>query len=340
MAMKIKDIAKVAGVSTATVSNVINGNHNKVSEETIKRVMQIVEENDYNPSATARSLARKESKIIGVVMPNLAPDEPFSISPYYTQILAMLEKYVRTKGYYLMVRSVGKCAEIVPVFSTWNVDGMIILGAFRDEVPELEDKLKKVPTVYIDTYASDLNIANIGIDDYKGGYLAARYLMGKGHREIAFVGPNVDSPGVIKQRFKGFSDALAEKNIQITADNIFESLTMFEQGVEAGRKVAFSKKKFTAVVSMSDILAFGVMEGLKLSGLKVPDDISVIGFDNLPECRYSNPQLTTVSQNLEKKAHDAGDALFRMIESKEMISVNEIVDVEIVERQSVREVYN
>ncbi|MBP5198677.1 MAG: LacI family DNA-binding transcriptional regulator [Lachnospiraceae bacterium] len=338
--MKIKDIAKAAGVSTATVSNVINGNHNKVSEETIKRVMQIVEENNYNPSATARSLARKESRIIGVVMPNLSPVEPFSISPYYTQILAMLEKYVRNKGYYLMVRSVGKCEEIVPVFSTWNVDGMIILGAFRDEVPELETKLKKVPTVYIDTYASDLNIANIGIDDYKGGYLAARYLMGKGHREIAFVGPNVDSPGVIKQRFKGFSDALAEKNIQITSDNIFESLTMFEQGVEAGRKIAFSKKKFTAVVSMSDILAFGVMEGLKLSGLKVPDDISVIGFDNLPECRYSNPQLTTVSQNLEKKASDAGDALFRMIESKEMISVNEIVDVEIVERQSVREVYN
>lgn len=333
--MKIRDIAEKAGVSTATVSNVINGNYNKVSPETIQRVQKIIEDNNYQPSATARSLALKESKIIGVVMPNLGIDEVFSLSPYLTQLLALLENYVRRQGYYLMVRCVGECKEIIPIFSTWNVDGIILLGAYKDEVEGLEEKLKKVPTVYIDTYAE--NIANVGIDDYKGGYLAARYLMGKGHRNIAFVGPNVESPGVINHRFQGFCDACAEREITVTNDHIFEAWTIFEHGVVAGKKIAFSDQKFTAVVTMSDILAFGVMEGLRLSGLNVPEDISVIGFDNLPECKYSSPQLTTISQNLEEKANLACGHLFDMIKSKEKIVVNEIVDVEICERQSVRE---
>ncbi len=335
--MKIKDIAIRAGVSTATVSNVINGNYNKVSQETVQKVQKIIEENDYKPNATARSLALKESRIIGVVMPNLGENDVFSSSPYYAQILALLENYVRRQGYYLMVRCVNECREIIPLISTWNVDGVIILGAYRSEVEGIRSKLD-IPTVYIDTYAEDMGIANVGIDDYKGGFLAARYLLSKGHRKIAFVGPNINSPGVIKERFRGFTDACREKQVEITPDCIFESITQYENGVEAGKKIAFSDKQFTAVATMSDILAFGVMEGLRLSGLSIPGDVSVIGFDNLASCRFSNPQLTTVSQNLEQKASLAGDFLFHMIRDKEKMVVNKTVDVEIVERQSVKEV--
>lgn len=336
--MKIKDIALKAGVSTATVSNVMNGNYHKVSQETIKKVQKIIEENDYKPSATARSLALKESKIIGVVIPNLNEKEVFSISPYNAQMLALLENYVRLQGYYLMIRSVKNCKEIIPIFSTWNVDGVILLGAYKSEVPDIENRLQ-IPTVYIDTYAEELGIANIGIDDYKGGFLAARYLLGKGHRKIAFVGPNVDSPGVIQERFRGFCDACRERQIEITPDYIYEADTIYEQGVGVGKKIAFSDQGITAAVAMSDILAFGLMEGLRLCGLNVPGNISVIGFDNLPECRYSNPQLTTVSQNLEEKAFLAGECLFQMIHSKEKKSISKKVDVEVVERQSVKELY-
>lgn len=334
--MNLKDIAKLAGVSAVTVSNVINGNYNKVSKETIEKVQKIIDENDYKPNATARSLALKESKIIGVVIPNLGEDEAFSVSPYNAQILALLENYIRKQGYYLMIRCVGVCKEIIPIFSTWNVDGIIFFGAFKNEVEDIQSKLK-VPAVYIDTYAEELQIANVGIDDYKGGYLAARYLLGKGHRQIAFAGPSVESPGVIKERYRGFCDACRERGIEVTLTHNFEALTVYEQGVEVGKKIAFSDIPFTAVVSMSDILAFGIMEGLRLCGLNVPDDISIVGFDNLPECRYSNPQLTTVSQNLEKKAFLAGEYLFQMIRKKEKIVVNERVDVEIIERQSVKQ---
>lgn len=335
--MNLKTIAKEAGVSTATVSNVINGNHHKVSKETIAKVQEIIEKNDYKPNATARSLASKESKIIGVVIPNIGADEIFSVSPYNAQILSMLENYIRNQGYYLMMRCVEKCEEIIPLFSTWNVDGMILLGVFKSEVEDIKKRLD-VPTVYIDTYAEEYQIANVGIDDYKGGYLLAKYLLGKGHREIAFVGPNVNSPGVIQERYQGFSDACKESGIEITADHMFETFTTYQHGVSAGHKIACAGIPFTAVASMSDILAFGVMEGLRLCGKKVPEDISVIGFDNLPECNYSTPKLTSISQNLEQKALLVGEYLFKMIQQKETIIVNEKVDVEIVERQSVKDI--
>lgn len=333
--MNLKDIAKIAGVSAVTVSNVINKNYNKVSKETIEKVQKIIEEYNYSPNATARSLALKKSKIIGVVIPNLSEEEVFSQSPYNAQILAFLENYIRKQGYYLMIRCVEECSEIIPIFSTWNVDGIIFFGANKNEVEDIQSKLK-VPAVFIDAYADDLPITNVGIDDYKGGYLATRYLLGKGHRRIAFVGPHINNSGVIKARYNGFRDACMERDVEVKPIHNFEVNTTYEKGVEAGREIAFSKMAFTAVVCMSDILAFGVMEGLRLCGLNVPEDISVIGFDNLPECKYSNPQLTTVSQSLESKAELAGKYLFQMIREKTKIVVNEKVDVEIIERQSVK----
>lgn len=336
--MNLKEIAQKAGVSTATVSNVINGNHHKVSKETLAKVLKIIEENNYQPNAAARSLASKESKIIGVAIPKIGNEESFAVSPYNTQILALLENYIRNQDYYLMMRTTEEYEEIAPLFSLWNVDGMVLVGASGDDVKDIQKQLAKVPTIFIDTYAENQEIANVGIDDYEGGYLVATYLLGKGHRKIAFVGPNVNDSKVIQRRYQGFCDACAEKGIEITPAHVFETYTLYQRGVAVGQKIAISEVGFTAVAAMSDIVAFGVIEGLRLCGKNVPNDISVIGFDDLPECRYSYPKLTTVSQNLDKKVRLVGDHLFEMIRKKELLVVNEKVDVEIVERQSVRDI--
>lgn len=335
--MNLKTIAQEAGVSTATVSNVINGNYHKVSQKTIQKIQKIIEENDYRPNATARSLASKESKIIGVIIPHVGESENFSMSPYNTLLLGLLENYVRRQGYYLMMRCTGECKEIIPLFSSWNVDGIILFGAYGDEVEDIRTHLD-VPAVYIDTYADQTEIANVGIDDYKGGYLAARYLLGKGHRRIAFVGPDVNSQGVIQQRYQGFCDACAEEGVKITPEHIFQVSTTYQNGIICGQKIAISDVKFTAAATMSDIVAFGVMEGLRLCGLNIPGDVSVIGFDNLPECNYSNPKLTTISQKIEQKALMVGEYLFEMIREKKSLTVHKTIDVEIIERQSVKEV--
>ncbi|WP_026507733.1 LacI family DNA-binding transcriptional regulator [Butyrivibrio sp. MC2013] len=335
--MTLKDIAKEAGVSTVTVSNVINGNYRKVSKETIEKVNKIIDARNYHPNATARSLAAKKSRIIAVVLPDLGDGQYFSESPYYTEIMSCLEREIRNRGYYMMIRCVGACREVIPLFLSWNVDGIIFLGAYKDEVEEIVPKLD-CPAVYIDTYASDLPIANVGINDYKGGYLATRYLIGRGHTSIAWAGPDYNDPGVINERYKGFLDACTEKGIEVSEQNCFVGMTSFEQGVKLGEKIAFSSVKYTAVVCMSDILAFGIMDGLRRTGVIVPDDISVVGFDNIPACSYSNPQLTTVSQNIREKAELSAKVLFDMITEDKKIVTNEHVDVEIVERQSVKSI--
>lgn len=336
--MNLKTIAQKAGVSTATVSNVINGNHHKVSLETLQKVQKIIEENDYKPNATARSLASKKSKIIGVVIPHISADENFFVNPYNAHMLAVLEEYVRNQGYYLMVRCVGRCTDIIPLFASWNVDGVILFGAFREDIGELRSRLD-VPTVYIDTYAEDMGIVNVGIDDYKGGYLAAGYLLGRGHREIAFVGPRTDFHGVIQQRYFGFRDACREHGVEVTEENHFSANTLYRSGIYAGQQIAMSHRRFTAVIAMSDIVAFGVMEGLRMCGRNIPDDVSVVGFDNLPESQYSNPKLTTVSQNVAKKARTVGQTLFGLIRGEEPEKQWQTLDVELIERQSVRHLY-
>ena len=333
--MNLKTIAEKAGVSTATFSNVINGNHHKVSQKTIMKVQKIIEENDYKPNATARSLASKKSRIIGVVVTNINEKGDFFANPHYAHLLALLEKDIRSQGYFMMMRCVERCVEIIPLFSSWNVDGMIFFGTFRDEVEEIREQVD-VPVVFIDTYAEDLPVANVGIDDYKGGYLAAKYLLDRGHTQIALVGPRIRYNGVMKHRFTGFWDACREKGIPVQEDRFYESDAMFECGVEAGKRIADAPIEYTAAAVMSDIIAFGVMEGLRQKGKNVPEDVSVIGFDDLLECRYTNPQLTSVSQKLEQKAEAVGRTLFQLIREEGMLPINEIGDVEIIERRSVR----
>ena len=334
--MNLKTIASKAGVSTATVSNVINGNHHKVSQDTIDRVRKIIEEMNYSPNATARSLASKESRIISLVVPNMGDNQ--NMDPYTTHMLSLLEQAVRREGYYLMVRCVDRCREIAQLVSSWNVDGVVLLGAYPDEVEEIEALLGSTPSVYTDTYASDVPIANIGVNDYKGGFLSARYLLGRGHRRIAFVGPNVNSPGVIQERYRGFCAALRERSMSLAEEDIYMAATESEAGVEIGKAIALSGRGYTAVAAMSDTLALGLNLGLQLSGLNVPEDVSIIGFDNLRLCRFTTPALTTISQDLEEKARLTAMHLFRMIREKEKYAVNEILDVSVVERQTVRRV--
>lgn len=333
--MNIKTIAQKAGVSTATVSNVLNGNYAKVSQATRNKVEEIIKETGYKPNVIARSLAKKESRLIGVVVPYMAPDENFFANPYNAHIIAALERYIRAKDYYLMLRCVGDPRDIVTMLSSWNVDGAVFLGIYKDEVREIQE-LIDMPVVFLDTYAPNEKIVNVGIEDYRGGYLSARYLIGKGHEKLALVTPEVTSEGVIKERYKGFSDACKEAGIPFKKGNIYYSDSTYNSAVHVGQDLAFKSSDYTAVACMSDIVAFGVIEGLKQCGIRVPYDMSVIGFDNLPDCEFMSPKLTSVAQDFEWKAKKAGDYLFTMIESGKTIVADERQPIRVVERQSVR----
>ena len=277
----------------------------------------------------------KRSRIIAVVIPNLHADESVSASPYNMQILGYLDRYIRSRGYYMMLRCVVQSFEVLSDLATWNIDGAFLLGVAAEDARKLQEMMD-IPAVFIDTYTEDPSLTTVSIEDRKGGYLAAKHLLEKGHRQIAFVSTSTEFPGVMQERYLGFCGAFREMGVRLPEDHLVETDNIFyEQGVEAGRQIAASKPRCTAVVTAADVLAFGVMEGLRFGGRRVPEDVSVVGFDNLPECQFSYPKLTSVSQHLEEKAQYAGKCLFAMLRGKEAAGSKRIVDVELVERQSV-----
>ena len=334
--MNLKDIAKLAGVSTATVSNVLNGNTSKVSAVTKERIEKIIKEVDYKPNAMARSLAKKESRMIGLVVPYIGPDEDFFMNPYYARMVAALERYVRSKEYYLMLRCVPDCRQVIPQLSSWNVDGVFFLGVVESDVKEIISALD-APVVFLDTYTKEKNIVNVGLNDYKGGYLSARYLIGKGHKRIALACPDYKGTGVVRERYLGFKKACEEAKIEFTEDDIYRTDTVYKGAILVGNDIALSGKGYTAVATMSDIVAFGLIEGIKQCGFSVPDDISVIGFDNLAEGEYVYPKLTTISQDINEKANAAGRGMFEILEGNKDYTADIHLPVQIIERQTVRQ---
>ncbi|MBP5265417.1 MAG: LacI family DNA-binding transcriptional regulator [Lachnospiraceae bacterium] len=335
--MNLKDIAALAGVSTATVSNVLNGNTGKVSDQTRERVERIIRESDYQPNAMARSLAKRESHMIGLVIPYIGADENFLLNPYYSQMIAALEQYVRSKNYYVMFRCVPDCGEVIPLLSSWNVDGAFFLGVVEEDVAKIRQALH-APVVFLDTYTEEADAVTVGLDDYRGGYLAAKYLIGKGHRKIALTCPDYTTPGVVRERYLGFVKACEECGLTLDPSDIYRIDTNYQKAVSLGQDVVLANRGYTAVATMSDIVAMGIMEGIRQCGYSVPEDISVIGFDNLPESEYITPKLTTIAQDFDRKAQLAVESMFEMIENKDKKPGSSRIPVQLMERQTVREI--
>lgn len=335
--MTLKEIAELAGVSVATVSNVINGNINKVSRETREKVERIIAENDYHPNAAARSLSTQKSSIIILVLPHIGKYFTFNSNPYYGELVAEIEKFTRERNYWLMVRCVDDCREIMSMISSWNADGAIFVGVSTDEISEIRSNLR-CPVVFIDSYCNEEDTVCVSINDYRGGYMSAIHLLNNGHRKIAFAGPKIGEEGVIRERFNGFRDACEERGVTIRDEDIFEVEAIESNSIYAGQDIAFSPNKYTAVSVMSDVSACGIITGLARAGVRVPEDISVVGFDNLTISKLMVPRLTTISQNIEWKARRAGDLLFEMIDTGESLTVCELLNTELEDRDTVKNI--
>jgi LacI family transcriptional regulator len=333
----LKDIAKEANVSVTTVSNVIHGNHKRVAQETVEKIKMIIEETNYVPNMTARSLVNKLSKIIGVIN-HVVPEKSgnFISDPFHSVVIEGIEEELREKGYYLMVRTVYSEDELFSLLRNWNIDGLILIGLFQDEFFE---KLMNagVPFVLIDSYIDNHKVLNIGLEDCNGGYMATKYLIDKGHRNIVFASPIIKYNGVVEERFKGYKLALKEANITFEKKNIYQQEITITEGIELGHKLA-NRTDVSAIFATADILAAGIISGLNEQGKRVPDDFSVIGFDDLYISSLTAPRLTTIHQDTQKKGKVAAESLIKVIEGDPIKNKNIIMPVTLVERHSVKDI--
>lgn len=332
MRVTLKDIADEAGVSLMTVSNVVNGNRAKVSQRTIDRVQAIVAARGYVPSASARSLAAKTSRLIGLLVP-AGDDESLLVSPHYIAMAGLLERQLRKRGYHLLLRGVSRPAEVLEAVRSWDLDGAVLLGFNDEDVDGFT--AEGAPILALDSYSANPLSTGVRSDDHEGGRLAGAHLLEVGHRTVVFAGPPFAKSGVVQQRLAGLRQAHTDAGVAWDDARAEKVGADYESGVALGLRLRRDHPEASAVFATADITAIGVMEGLRRQGLSVPGDVSVVGFDDVDMSRYVTPTLTTVGQDIVAKTEAAATMLVAEIERGRVPDGPLVVGVRLVARESV-----
>ncbi len=328
-----KDVAKKAGVSSMTVSRVINNQPN-VKEETRRKVLKAIKELGYYPNTLARGLNTNKLFSIGIVIPFTS--HLFS-TPYYVELLTGIEKACAEYNYEMVF--LPKKDEISPVdycklYYERKADGLLIIApAINDEqIKKIEEN--KIPCVLIDGRFKGKNILFVDGDNVKGGFLATEYLIKKGHKKIGFISGWWFVRNT-QDRLKGYKKALKKYSIKILPEYIVKGDFSEEAGYNGMNYLLNLKEKPTAVFCANDLMAIGAIKAVNQKGLKVPDDISIIGFDNIKLTEYYEPAITTIKQFAKEKGYKAVQLLLGLINNKKNLK-SEIFDVELIERDSVK----
>lgn len=335
----LKDIAAEAGVSITTVSNVVHNRSSRVSPELVQKIREIIDREHYVPSMTARTLVNDESYIIGVVT-HMTPQNIGSTmsDPFLGTFVEGIEHRTREEGYFLMIRSVEDAQALESLRRSWKLSGVILTGVFADEF-FAGVQLLGIPFVLIDSYLDAPDVYSIGLEDEKGGYLATKHLLENGHRTIAFASPTVREGGVVEKRLNGYRKALHEYGVPFDPSLVFTQEMFVEEGKRLGHLLA-EKPEITGIFASADILAAGIMTGLREKGVLVPRDKSIVGFDDNYLCRLTNPCLTTIHQDAEQKGVLAVDMLLAQLRHEPQKDHSIILPVSLVERESVRNLNN
>jgi LacI family transcriptional regulator len=330
----IKDIAAAASVSPMTVSNVINGRAAKASAETVERINEAIARLGYTPNMSARALVSKASRMVGVLIPFTEDQNALLLdNPFYAEIISGIETALRNAGYYMMLSGVGARDAQLDFLSSWNMDALIVLGVYKEALYE-QLKARHLPTLLIDSYIDDDHFYRLGINDEQAAFEATSHLIAEGHRNIALVTGVIRTDGVVERRVAGYRRALATAGIAYDPAHLFSGSVTFEWGDEAAAGIA-KNPAITAAFCTADLIAAGLLAGLHKLGKRIPDDVSVMGFDNLSISTMVYPALTTVDQSIAEKGRLAG-SLIASILDRRATARETIVPTKIVVRDSVR----
>jgi LacI family transcriptional regulator len=335
MQATIKDVARRAGVSVSTVSLVIN-NSGPVSPETRQKVLRAIEELGYHPRRFARSLASKRTGNIGFI---LTSDHFSRAEPFYTKIFLGSEFEARNYDYYILLTTVekrGKNAGQLPRFLLErNVDGVIFAGYVPVPLVERVYELG-VPFVLVDFLVKDRPFSCIVMDNDQAVRRAVGHLVAEhGHRRIAFVAGEIGHPS-IRARLEGYRKGLEDFGIprDPRLERTEEPHCSMDGGYRATRRMLEEKLEFTAVVTANDATAFGVMRALKEAGLRIPEDVAVVGFDDIDAASQVDPTLTTLRVPKEEMGALALRRLVEVIERPGLAFERTVVPTELVLRES------
>jgi len=312
--MTIVDIAKIAGVGVATVSRVMN-NHPDVHESTRAKVTEVIEQYNYIPNGSARNLKLVESNCIGILIKGVD-------NTFFTKIIATLEARVVSKGYAVLLQHVAftedEIIEATSFVKEKRLAGLVFLGG---NLLHTEEKINRIncPSVFVTTTLLKCRpdaFSSVYVSDAKEAFNIVSHLAALGHRKIAFMttDKDVSNHSMATLRLDGYKEALAKYNIAFDESKILcANEFSMKAGYESMRDALHNAYDFTALFAISDVLAVGAGKAMTDAGLRIPDDISLAGFDGQEVALYYNPSITTVSQPVVDMANKAADQLFKLM---------------------------
>ncbi|PSB89605.1 HTH-type transcriptional repressor PurR [Photobacterium damselae subsp. damselae] len=330
----IKDVARMAGVSTTTVSHVINKTR-FVAEATQKKVMAAVDELNYAPSAVARSLKCNTTRTIGMLVTK-------STNPFFAEVVHGVEEYCYKEGYTLILcnteGNLSKQQDYLRMLAEKRVDGLLVMCSDLDEkLLELLERKKDLPMVIMDWGPESPHTDKIQDNAEHGGYIATKHFIENGHTKIGCLSGHEDK-STCRERLKGFRKAMVESNLSVNEDWILEGDFECDTAVKAAQDFIAMTERPTAIFCFNDIMAMAMISTFEQAGLRVPDDISIIGYDNIDLAPYFSPPLTTIHQPKRRLGKTAVEILMDRVKDKNHERQTFEMAPELVIRKSVKKI--
>lgn len=327
--VRIVDIAEELGLSTATVSNVLHGKTKKISDETVKRVQELLEQKAYIPSMAGILLAQNDSRIVGIVVNNHEKYEAHVLEDsFIAASINALSIELEKAGYFMMVKVTADWSEIIRFASMWNMEGLVLIGFCEQDYKKLRESMH-IPFVVYDGYFKETErICNLVIDNYGGGFQVGNYLKQMGHKKILCIADN--NICMDNERIEGCRAGMQGNQVD------FWRIPLAQKERRHFYQEHFAPlMEYTAVFAVSDFYAIELLHFLQENGIRVPGDISIVGFDDSPWCVKVHPSLTTVRQNAAERAEQAV-ANLKNLKVGQCENMTVKLTVELVERSSVR----
>lgn len=333
MSLTIKDIAQMAGVSQATVSKVIN-NYGGISEKTKKKVMAVINEKGYAPNFSARSLATKKSKLIGLIYAGKINVD--MTHPYFNEVISTFKKNIGLLGYDILMFSnehfLQDQGSYLARCKHFNVDGCLIIAGEEVEDATFELAESGFPCIGIDIELTGPRTSYVMTDNVNLSRKVVEHFYLNSIRKIGYIGGMKESV-ISNYRLKGFKDAMNQFGLEIRDEWVQYGDYQEESGYIAMKKMLELKEYPKAVFAASDLMALGALTAIREAGLHVPEDIRIVGCDDIAACRYSDPKLTTVKQDKEKIGKLSAYMLNDLIEGKAKLKAV-FTDSELIIRDS------
>ena len=311
MNITIKDVAKIANVSYATVSRALSGSK-EVSESTRKRIVDICNKIGYSPNAIARGLVTSNTYTIGLIVPDIT-------NPFYPEVALGVEDEARRNGYNIFLCNtnfeIEREKSYFKLLLEKRVEGIIIASISDEARNSFISYNSRLPIVYIGSDPKEISCNFVATDNVKAGFLAAEYLIKLGHNKIAFLGGSSGSNSY-QDRLKGFMTAMKKNGLKPDTTLIKGNGFRRENGYKIIKGMIDEKIIPAAIIAANDLVALGVIEGCEELNLNVPEDISVIGFDDIPYASLPKIKLTTVSQSKYSLGKRAFDMVFKLLKDK------------------------